>query len=377
MVHLAALALLANVPTMASGADKLIIVVIDGLRATEGLDDPTYQYIPHIGNVIAPLGTVARVCDNMGMTLTVAGHACVGSGRYQYLPDDGSVRPFLPHIWEYYRAQTGAGPEETLVIATKAKLGVLAYSQDWQYGAADSARTLAGFVDDGDAIDQLVYEMAVKSPKIIFLNLGDVDVGGHVGDWGYYTQTILRADELIHYLWTRIQLFPEYRNKTDLIITGDHGRHTDDYHGHGDTCAGCRRIPFVAVGPDFKVGETSWTPCEQDDICKTVGVAMGIETPKAGGRVLTEILNQPTAALDASWLTSRSIVRMRDGAAEAQNGFGGPAQITFYDVAGRWLFGSEIPDGGSVRYVPPSTGVLFYVLRQNELVQTGKLVHTR
>jgi hypothetical protein len=117
---------------------------------------------------------------NEGQTLTVAGHAWFGSGRDQYLPDDGSVRPFLPHLWEYYRSQTGASAEECLVIATKAKLRVLACSQDWQYGAADSARTLAGFIDNEYAIDRLVCEMAVTHPRIAFVDLGDVDVAGAI-----------------------------------------------------------------------------------------------------------------------------------------------------------------------------------------------------
>ncbi len=213
----------------ADGADKTIIIVIDGLRTTEGMDDPAYRFIPRMGNDLAPIGAVARACDNMGTTNTVPGHVSIGSGRYQQLPNDGTVRSSYPHLWEYFRDATGASSDQALVVATKSKLACLSYSSQGGYGPADSATTFAGFARDASAVSQLVYEMAVYHPRVSLINLGDVDAAGHAGDWAQYTSKIRIADSLVYYLWSRVQLYPEYKDRTAFIVTGDHGRHSDGY----------------------------------------------------------------------------------------------------------------------------------------------------
>jgi hypothetical protein len=376
-----ALALLATPASPARAADRAIIVVIDGLRATEGMDDPDYRFIPRIGRDLAPLGSVARACDNWGETITVPGHIAVASGRYQYVPADGSVRSTFPYLWEYFREATGAPGSQTVVIATKAKLACLSYSYYPGYGPADSATTIAGLARDASAISQLLYEMAVHHPRVSLINLGDVDAAAHSGDWAQYTSKIRIADSLVYDLWSRVQLFPDYKDHTAFIITGDHGRHSDGYGGwdaHGDGCPGCRRIPLVCVGPEFASGGVSWTACQQIDICRTLGAVLHIPVPYAGGRVLNELLSTSAGISQSQNEPGPALPRVVDGRIVLRSPEqGGPWALRLFDVTGRLQADLVVPPGSSTNWSPPMSGILFYTLEGRDGGTHGKLVVVR
>lgn len=367
---------------LAGGADKTIIVVIDGLRATEGMDDPDYRFIPRIGNDLAPLGAVGRACDNRGLTVTIPGHVSIASGRYQLLPNDGTVRSSFPHLWEYYRDALGVPSSQTLVVATKSKLACLSYSYHADYGPPDSATTFAGFARDASAISTLLYEMSVHRPRVSFVNLGDVDAAGHSGDWTQYTSKIRIADSLIYYLWGRVQLSPDYKDRTALIITSDHGRHSDEYGGwdaHGDGCPGCRRIPLVCLGPDFAPGTVSWVRCEQIDICRTLGAILHVPTPLAGGRILTELLNSTSGvALPPMQEPETAPIRVDDGRLVLKPpDRGGPWRFRLVDVTGRILADDDVSQESTTFWTPPSSGVLFYLLQGSDRRMNGKVAFVR
>ncbi len=74
-----ALALLLALPVRA--ADCVVIVVLDGLRSTEGFGDPEARFIPRMAHELAPQGALALACDNNGWTITVSGHATIAAGR--------------------------------------------------------------------------------------------------------------------------------------------------------------------------------------------------------------------------------------------------------------------------------------------------------
>ncbi len=348
----------------AQAAEHAVIVVIDGMRATEGFDDPGFRFIPRMRWDLVPQGAWGRVCDNMGVTTTVPGHAAIGSGRYQDLLDDGTQRSVFPLLWEYYRKDTGAPERDVVIVTNKRKIRILSYSTWSGYGAADSARVIGPCYTDASTVNQFLADMAVNHPKLAFLNLGDVDYQGHYGTWTDYTRAIQNADSLVAYLWDRVQQDPVFGGATDVVITCDHGRHTDGYgswHDHGDGCPGCRRIALLGLGPDFRAGLESWTACQQVDLCKTVASLLGIPTPLAGGRVLDELLQNPAAAEEPP--RSAGLLRvaaMRRSVSFRLDGDHSPLAVGLYDPAGRCLARGTCEPWGTFTWESPAYGVLFY-----------------
>jgi hypothetical protein len=172
------------------------------------------------------------------------------------------------------------------------------------------------------------------------------------------------ADSCVALIWERIQADPVYGGRTDMIVTGDHGRHTDgygDWSEHGDGCPGCRRIPLLALGPDFRDGIVSWTACSQIDVCKTAAAALDISVPYAGGRVLTELMETP-AGLEGGPDGPGPIRVAVDGARVRflSDGRQGPVLLHVLDVAGRRLAGGASSPGNPWYWRSPAAGVYFY-----------------
>jgi hypothetical protein len=118
-----------------------------------------------------------------------------------------------------------------------------------------------------------------------------VDSAGHSGNWANYISAIENADQIVGELWSWLQQDPHYSGTTTLVVTNDHGRHTNNFSGHGDQCEGCRTIQFLAVGPGIKAGYVSNVPRTIPDIAPTIAVLLGFQTEFASGEIMTEILS--------------------------------------------------------------------------------------
>ena len=72
--------------------------------------------------------------------------------------------------------------------------------------------------------DYAIEYMKKKHPRLMYIGYGDTDNLAHAGRYGQYVKAIHRSDRFIAQLWHFLQHDPQYKNKTTLIITADHGR---------------------------------------------------------------------------------------------------------------------------------------------------------
>ena len=274
--------------------ENIIILVIDGPRDTEFLEDSTHANIPHIWNELRPQGCVSHVFFNNGITSTVPGHASLGCGVYQDLANDGSERPTRPLLWEYLRDQTGLEAEKASITTHKSKLRALSYSTFPGFGPPDSALVVGPTGSDSLAMELFYQHAEQDMPTLALIALAEVDARAHEGDWDAYLAAIQKADSLAADLWSWIESSPNYAGVTTFIITADHGRHDYDWTSHCDGCDGCRHIPLIALGPDFLSGYEDWNiPGEQIDLCRTCAYLLDLSIPWSEGRILTEFFFEP------------------------------------------------------------------------------------
>ena len=132
-----------------------------------------------------------------------------------------------------------------------------------------------------------------------------VDLKGHSGVWQDYLDQIEIADSMVFATWNYLQSDPFYQNQTYLFLSADHGRH-DDAHGgfqnHGDSCDGCRILPFLALGPNIRTNLTLGQEYAyaQRDLCKTIAGIFGIPAPQAEGVVMADIFEPVATGIPAS-----------------------------------------------------------------------------
>jgi predicted AlkP superfamily pyrophosphatase or phosphodiesterase len=266
---------------------NVIIVVLDGARYTEtfGADS---TYIRNMWTKLKPNGTIFTNYRNDGKTVTIPGHTAIETGTWQIIDNDGLERPTMPTIFECFRKATGVPESQNYIATGKKKLKVLSYSTHKHDGSAYKA---AVSVADGDraVMDSVFFHMNTDHPRLILINLPDIDAAAHDNNWKAYTTAITRADSLVYVLWQYIQSHSSYNGNTTLIVTNDHGRH-DDAHGgfenHGCGCEGCRHIMLLMAGRNIPPGIVDSLKAEQIDIAPTVGELLAFPTPLAVGKSL-------------------------------------------------------------------------------------------
>lgn len=281
---------------------RVFVVSIDGIRNTEAFDAPDPSiYIPQMWNVLRPQGTLYKNFYNLAETYTTPGNNTIINGAWEFQPNIGLVlnlRAKSPTIFEYYRKAHPEIPKEKFwAVVGKSNVRLAEHSLHPFYGGDYGAYLYCNTVsNDSVTWEEMKKVMDTYHPILVFLHLGEVDKAGHTGDTLTYFSAIRQADSIVSVLWDKIQSDPFYKDSTSLLITSDHGRHSDEnggFKGHGGICSGCKRLPLLALGLDIKKGEEVLFPHQQIDICPTVGELLNFETPLSGGYILNEMLISP------------------------------------------------------------------------------------
>lgn len=286
-----------SVHAQSKDTENVFIIVIDGIRNEEAFDDPTHQFIPYIWDELRPLGTIYTECYNDYLTTyTTPGHEAAITGVWHYHPNLmqfgnnlNDCRPEVPTIFEYYRYHTGQPQESCLVVTGKKNCLQLDWSLEPSYGPAYSSLIFEGG-SDNQTCAVLQDKLNAHHPRLVLVNLQDVDKYGHTGNWSLYTNAIVHADYLVYRIWTEmIQGDPFYADKTTMIVTTDHGRNDDTvgFKQHGGMSHSNRHIMFLAIGPDTPQGAVVSERRYQIDLAPTVGELLDFPTPYARGQVMT------------------------------------------------------------------------------------------
>lgn len=109
-----------------------------------------------------------------------------------------------------------------------------------------------------DRHDFITYFLAkeylvTKKPKVLFLAFDETDDYAHSGNYDGYLKAANNFDRYLRDLWNTVQSLPEYKDKTTLIITSDHGRGQYPKSGwtdHSFRTAYSDQIWFAVMGPD-------------------------------------------------------------------------------------------------------------------------------
>jgi hypothetical protein len=279
----------------------VVIVVVDGARYSETWGDSARQYIPFRAGRLLQEGVMVSEFHNNGSTWTSAGHDAICTGNYEPLDNGGNAFPAAPSFFQYWRKATGKPSEKAWVITSKDKLYVLANTDEDSWESQFTPRYDCGVNGPytGYRHDSLTYQKAIgifnlHHPDLVLINFREPDYSGHSGNWNDYVNGIAITDDYVARIWNYLQNDPYYRNTTTLIVTNDHGRHlngvSNGFVSHGDDCAGCRHVEFIAAGPDCKQGQELNVNYELTDIPTTIASLLNFPFPTGKGKFMHELL---------------------------------------------------------------------------------------
>jgi len=275
-----------DVPVTSYKTQNVIVVVVDGARFSETWGEPTHQYIPHRSAMLA-----------QGV---FPGHTSICTGVCQNINNAGAEYPAHPSIFQYWLKAYKRPNDEAWIITTKDKLEVLSDCTDSKWKGCYRPMTDCGvnglgtgYREDSTTFNSVYSKLSSHHLRLTLVNFKQPDAAAHANDSMAYLQGIVDTDEYIYKLWQKIQADEFYKDRTTMIVTNDHGRHTpghlDGFVSHGDNCDGCRHIEFFAIGPDFKQNFICGTPYEQVDINSTIAELMGFSAPTSAGKVMRAI----------------------------------------------------------------------------------------
>lgn len=104
--------------------------------------------------------------------------------------------------------------------------------------------------------DVYTFELAMAHfrtarPRVVYLALGETDDWAHDGRYDRVLDTYARTDRYLQQLWTWLESQPEYRGRTHILITTDHGRGRTaaDWRNHGAKVEGAQDVWMAFISP--------------------------------------------------------------------------------------------------------------------------------
>lgn len=91
-------------------------------------------------------------------------------------------------------------------------------------------------------------------PRVLYLSLGETDDWAHEGRYDRVVQMLRQTDDYLRELWDYLQSDPQYRNKTSILVTTDHGRGTegDSWKSHNRSIPGAEYVWLAVISPDVE-----------------------------------------------------------------------------------------------------------------------------
>ncbi len=117
------------------------------------------------------------------------------------------------------------------------------------------------------------------TPRALFVGFAETDDWGHQGRYDRFLAAVHDVDRYIAELWSAVQQHPDYRNRTTIIFTADHGRgHTAaDWRHHNRDVPGSGESFIVTIGPGpVAAGEARNTRNTLGDVARLTAAAVGL-----------------------------------------------------------------------------------------------------
>ncbi len=113
---------------------------------------------------------------------------------------------------------------------------------------------------EAECLDVFTHYAAIeylknKEPKVLYIAYGETDEWAHAGQYRSYLDAGHQVDAWLKQIWDFVQNDPQYKNKTTLFVTVDHGRgdkKKEEWTSHNNKIEDSHEIWFAVMGPGIK-----------------------------------------------------------------------------------------------------------------------------
>ena len=138
---------------------------------------------------------------------------------------------------------------------------------------------------NGERLDVITYIAAREylkeyKPRALYISFDETDEYAHQGHYDHYLGAAHAEDGMLADIWKTAQSMPEYRGRTTLIVTCDHGRgdkQKAQWRDHGEKIEDAGHIWIAVIGPDTRpLGEVKTnSTLYQKQLAPTMAALLG------------------------------------------------------------------------------------------------------
>lgn len=251
----------------------------------------------------AASGSAVRLRNTHWFSYPGYAEILLGEPHDREIQSNDPIRNPFPTVLEAIRERHGLPAEKVATFAswgvfneiaehtpgaTFTSAGVESYpaTTDPDIAALNRLQAEAQTPWDGTRFDAFTFRLAMKHlasarPRVLYLAFDETDDWAHDGNYGRTLEALARTDGYLKELWTWLQADPDYRGRTHLVITTDHGRgHTGkDWRDHGATIVGANETWIAFASPKMSQRGV-WRqhqPLSTSQIAATLAGWMGVD----------------------------------------------------------------------------------------------------
>lgn len=135
--------------------------------------------------------------------------------------------------------------------------------------------------------------LEIHRPTLLVLHLGEAEAAQV--SFERYGEVLAAWDRALGRLEETVRADPALAGRTAFFVVADRGRdeRPSAQGGLGEGQPSARDVAVVAFGPGLRARTKPKGPRSIEDLCPTIGALLGVETPRASGRVWSEVLLGP------------------------------------------------------------------------------------
>jgi hypothetical protein len=248
------------------------------------------------------LGSRVRLANRLWFSYPGYSEMLVGRARDDVIKSNDPVQNPSATVLEFLRQQLAAPRPDVAVFGSWSVFNAIAESRPGAIAINAGFETYDHPDASVKALSRLQFEtptpwdtvrhdaytarlamahLATYKPRVVYLALGETDDWAHDGRYDRVLETFARTDEILKTLWTWLASQDEYRGRTSVLITTDHGRGhgRGDWRHHGAKYAGSEDTWMAFVSPSAaRRGEwRNHAPLEARQVAATLLQWMGVD----------------------------------------------------------------------------------------------------
>jgi len=218
------------------------------------------------------LGSVVQLTNTHWFSYPGYAEILLGEAHDDTIKSNDPIRNPYPTVLETLRSQLRLPRDR---VATFASWGVFNAIAEHEPGATHIDAGSEAAAPDDPALRELVAlqretlppwggtrfdiytfklamaHLAAKRPRVVYIAFDETDDWAHDGRYDRLLDAYARTDRYLEQLWTWLQSQPDYRGRTHLLITTDHGRGrtTADWKNHGASTSGADEVWMAFISP--------------------------------------------------------------------------------------------------------------------------------